>query len=59
VEVMGDEKLRVIAYELLVNLHEKMTVDWVYWDSARARMYVGNYGDPSDLQSKAARTKLL
>jgi type I restriction enzyme R subunit len=64
VEVMGDEKLRVIAHELLVSLRENMTVDWAHRDSARARMRVlvkrilRKYGYPPDLQDKAVQTVL-
>lgn len=64
VQVMGDEKLRVIAHELLVNLRENVSVDWAHRESARARMRVlvkrilRKYGYPPDLQDAAVQTVL-
>lgn len=64
IEVMGDEKLRVIAHELLVSLRENVTVDWAHRESARARMRVlvkrilRRYGFPPDLQDSAVQTVL-
>ena len=64
VQVMGDDKLRVIAHELLVNLRENVPVDWAHRDSARARMRVlvkrilRKYGYPPDLQDVAVQTVL-
>lgn len=64
VQVMGDDKLRVIAHELLLSLRENVSVDWAYRDSARARMRVlvkrilRKYGYPPDLQDKAVQTVL-
>jgi hypothetical protein len=40
VQMMGDDKLKLIAHELLVSLRENVTVDWAHRDSARARMRV-------------------
>jgi type I restriction enzyme, R subunit len=63
-EVMGDEKLRVIAHELLVSLRDNVTVDWAHRESARARMRVlvkrilRRYGYPPDLQDSAVQTVL-
>jgi len=63
-EVMGDEKLRVIAHELLNSLKENVTVDWAHRDAARARMRVlvkrilRKYGYPPDLQDAAVQTVL-
>ena len=63
-EVMGDEKLRVIAHELLISLKENVTVDWAHRDAARARMRVlvkrilRKYGYPPDLQDAAVQTVL-
>ncbi len=65
VEVMGDDKLRVIAHELLVSLRENVSVDWAHRESARARMRVlvkrilRKYGYPPDLQDEAVQTVLL
>jgi type I restriction enzyme, R subunit len=63
-EVMGDEKLRVIAHELLVSLKQNVSVDWAHRESARARMRVlvkrilRKYGYPPDLQDAAVKTVL-
>ena len=64
VEVMGDEKLRVIAHELLSSLKNNITVDWQHRVSARAKMRVlvkrilRKYGYPPDLQDTAVQTVL-
>ncbi|CAD0347126.1 type I restriction endonuclease subunit R [Xanthomonas hortorum] len=64
VQVMGDDALKVIAHELLVNLKGSASVDWARRDSARARMRVlvkrilRKYGYPPDLQDAAVRTVL-
>lgn len=64
VEVMGDDKLRVIAHELLANVKGNVSVDWAHRDSARARMRVlvkrilRKYGYPPDLQEAAVQTVL-
>jgi type I restriction enzyme R subunit len=59
VQTMGDDKLRVIAHELLENLKGNVSVNWAHRDSARARMRVlvkrilRKYGYPPDLQAEA------
>ncbi|WP_138379469.1 type I restriction endonuclease subunit R [Luteithermobacter gelatinilyticus] len=64
VEVMGDEKLRVIAHELLNSLKTNASVDWQHRMAARARMRVlvkrilRKYGYPPDLQDAAVQTVL-
>jgi len=64
VEMMGDDKLKLIAHELLVSLRENVSVDWAHRDSARARMRVlvkrilRKYGYPPDLQDTAVQTVL-
>jgi type I restriction enzyme R subunit len=64
VEAMGDEKLRVIAHELLEQLRGNVTVDWHQRESARARMRVlvkrilKKYGYPPDLADEAVQTVL-
>lgn len=64
VDVMGDDKLKVIAHELLVSLRENVTVDWTHREPARARIRVlvkrilRKYGYPPDLQDAAVRTVL-
>ena len=64
VQAMGDDKLKVIAHELLVSLKSNVSVDWAHRDSARARMRVlvkrilRKYGYPPDLQDAAVQTVL-
>jgi len=63
-QVMGDDKLRVIAHELLVSLRENVAVDWAHRESARARLRVlvkrilRKYGYPPDLEDAAVQTVL-
>lgn len=62
VEVMGDERLRIIATELLTALQTNVTVDWHNLQNARARMrtlvkrILRKHGYPPDLQDGAVRT---
>ncbi|MBB3033073.1 type I restriction endonuclease subunit R [Alteriqipengyuania lutimaris] len=64
VEAMGNDKLRVIAHELLEKLRGNVTVDWHQRESARARMRVlvkrilKKYGYPPDLADEAVQTVL-
>jgi type I restriction enzyme R subunit len=64
VQMMGDDKLKLIAHELLTSLRENVSVDWAHRDSARARMRVlvkrilRKYGYPPDLQDAAVQTVL-
>lgn len=64
VEAMGNERLRVIAHELLEQLRSNVTVDWHQRESARARMRVlvkrilKKYGYPPDLADEAVQTVL-
>jgi type I restriction enzyme R subunit len=64
VEIMGDNKLRVIAHELLTSLRKNASIDWIHRDSARAKMRVmvkrilRRYGYPPDLQDAAVQTVL-
>ncbi len=64
VEAMGDEKLRLIAHELLENLRKNASVDWQRRESARARMRIlvkrilKKYGYPPDLAEDAVQTVL-
>ena len=61
VEVLGDDKLKVIAHELLVGLKANVTVDWAHRDSARAKLRVlvkrilRKYGYPPNLEDAAVR----
>lgn len=64
VELMGNDSLKLIAHELLTNLRNNVTVDWVHRESARARLRVlvkkilKKYGYPPDLQDAAVQTVL-
>nr|WP_314899664.1 type I restriction endonuclease subunit R [uncultured Deefgea sp.] len=64
IQMLGDDKLKLIAHELLVRLRENVSVDWAHRDSARARMRVlvkrilRKYGYPPDLQDSAVQTVL-
>lgn len=64
IEMLGDDKLKIIAHELLISLRENVSVDWAHRDSARARMRVlvkrilRKYGYPPDLQDAAVQTVL-
>lgn len=64
VQAMGDDKLRVIAHELLVSLRQNVSVDWAHRENARAKMRVlvkrvlRKYGYPPDLQDAAVQTVL-
>jgi type I restriction enzyme, R subunit len=64
VQVMGNDSLKIIAHELLLNLKGSVTVDWSHRESARARMRVlvkrilRKYGYPPDLQDGAVQTVL-
>jgi type I restriction enzyme R subunit len=64
VQVMGDDRLRVIAHELLTSLKSGVTTDWAQREPARARIRVlvkrilRKYGYPPDLQDAAVQTVL-
>jgi type I restriction enzyme R subunit len=63
-EVMGDDKLKVIATELITQVRKSVTIDWTLRESARAKIRVmvkrilNKYGYPPDLQEEAVRTVL-
>jgi type I restriction enzyme R subunit len=64
VEAMGNDRLRVIASELVEQLQSNVTVDWHKRESARARMRImvkrilKRYGYPPDLADEAVQTVL-
>jgi type I restriction enzyme R subunit len=64
VQAMGDEKLRLIAHELLETLRNNATVDWAKRESARANMRIlvkrilKKYRYPPDLAEEAVQTVL-
>jgi type I restriction enzyme R subunit len=64
VEAMGDDKLRVIATELVKQVRKNVTIDWTLRESARARIRVvvrrilnRHHSYPPDMRAEA--TKLL
>lgn len=63
-DVMGDDKLKIIAHEVLMSLKQNVSVDWAHRESARARLRVlvkrilRKYGYPPDLQDAAVQTVL-
>ncbi len=64
VEVMDNERLKVIASELVKSVRENSGVDWWQRDDVRARMRVAvkrilrRYGYPPDLQAAAVKLVL-
>lgn len=64
VDVLGDEKLRVIAIEVAEKVKANTTIDWTIRESARAKLMVlvkrtlNKYGYPPDMQQKAVDTVL-
>ncbi len=65
VQAMGDDKLKVIAAELITQVRKSVSIDWTLRESARARIRVmvkrilNKYGYPPDLQEEAVKTVLL
>lgn len=63
-EAMGDDKLKVIATELITQVRKSVTIDWQYREGARAKIRVivkrilSRYGYPPDLQEAAVKTVL-
>jgi type I restriction enzyme R subunit len=61
---MGDDKLKVIAAELITRVRQSVTIDWTLRESARAKIKVmvkrilNKYGYPPDLQEEAVKTVL-
>ncbi len=64
VQAMGDDKLKLIASELISQVKKSVTIDWTLRESARARIRVmvkrilNKYGYPPDLQEQAVQTVL-
>jgi type I restriction enzyme, R subunit len=64
VQAMGNEKLKVIAAELITQVKKSVTIDWTLRESARAKIKVmvkrilNKYGYPPDLQEEAVKTVL-
>jgi type I restriction enzyme R subunit len=65
VQAMGDDKLKVIAAELITQVRKSVTIDWNLREGARARIRVlvkrilNKYGYPPDLQDQAVKTVLM
>jgi type I restriction enzyme R subunit len=65
VRAMGDDKLKVIAAELVTKVRQSTTIDWTMRESARASIRVTvkrilkHYGYPPDFQDAAVQTILL
>ena len=65
VRAMTDDKLRVIAAELVTKVRSSVSIDWTLRDSARAKIKVqvkrilNKHGYPPDLQAEAVKTVLL
>ena len=63
-QVLGDDKLRVIATELVISVRNNVSVDWMHRDSARAKLRIEvkkilkKYGYPPDLQDAAVQLVL-
>ncbi|MFZ2854918.1 MAG: type I restriction endonuclease subunit R, partial [Rhodocyclaceae bacterium] len=61
---MGDDKLKVIAAELITQVRKSVTIDWTLREGARAKIRVmvkrilNKYGYPPDLQDDAVKTVL-
>lgn len=64
VQAMGDDKLKLIAAELITKVRKGATIDWTLRESARAKIKVivkrilNYYGYPPDLQEEAVKTVL-
>ena len=64
VQVLGDETLRLIAWELVREVRRNVTIDWTRRESVRAKLraavkrILNKYGYPPDKREKAAETVL-
>ena len=64
VSVLGDDKLRAIAHELVESVRRNVTIDWTVKESARVKLrtlvkrILRKYGYPPDKQAKATKTVL-
>ncbi|WP_310570269.1 type I restriction endonuclease subunit R [Gemmatimonas sp.] len=63
-QAMSDDKLKVIAAELITQVKKSVSIDWTLRESARARIRVmvkrilNRFGYPPDLQEEAVKTVL-
>jgi type I restriction enzyme, R subunit len=64
VQVLGDDKLKMIARELVKSVKQNATIDWTLKASVQAKLRVTvrrilrKFGYPPDLQEKATKTVL-
>jgi type I restriction enzyme R subunit len=64
VVALGDDKLKIIAAELVTQVRKSVTIDWTLREGARAKIRVmvkrilNRYGYPPDLQDEAVKTVL-
>ncbi len=64
IQVLGDDKLKIIAIEVAEKVKANATIDWTIRESARAKLMVlvkrtlNKYGYPPDMQQKAIDTVL-
>ena len=64
VAVLGEETLRLIAWELVRAVHKNVTTDWTRHENVRARLratvkrILDRHGYPPDKREKAAETVL-
>ncbi len=64
VKVLGDQKLTIIARELVDAVRKNVTIDWALKESVQAKLRVmvkrilKKYGYPPDKQKKATETVL-
>jgi type I restriction enzyme R subunit len=64
VQVLGDEKLRIIARDLVENVRKNVTIDWTLRENVQAQLRVivkrilRHHGYPPDKQEKATQTVL-
>lgn len=64
-EIIGDDKLKAIAAELITQVRKSVTIDWTLRDGARAKIRVlvkrilNKWGYPPDLQEEAVKTVLM
>jgi type I restriction enzyme R subunit len=64
VQAMGDDKLKLIASELITQVKKSVTIDWTLRESARAKIQVmvkrilNKHDYPPDLQEEVVKTVL-
>lgn len=63
-KVMGDEKLKMLAMELVLRVRQSVTIDWMLRENARAQIRVlvkrilRQFGYPPDMEKKATELVL-